>query len=87
MFFLDTFFFLSNSVIIIALVIITITTLILLLSKIIIMSIDSTFLALPIDIVLLHKSDLNRQNFLNPPRCYGHKIEKAGSLYYFPLLD
>ena len=41
------------------------------------MSIDSTFLALPIDIVLLHKSDLNHQNFLNPPRCYGHKIEKA----------
>ena len=64
MFFLDTFFFLSNSVIIIALVIITITTLFLSLSKIII-------------IVLLHKSDLNRQNFLNPPRCYGHKIEKA----------
>ena len=41
------------------------------------MSIDSTFLALPIDIVLLHKSDLNRQNFLNPSRCYGRKIEKT----------
>ena len=77
MFFLVTFFFLSNSVIIIALVIITITTLFLSLSKIIIMSIDSTFLALPIDIVLLNKSDLNRQNFFNPPRCYGYKIEKA----------